>query len=1065
MKLRLLALFAIVSSCAFAQQAAITGTVQDSSGAVLARASVKLTNKAQGTVREQQTNEAGIYQFSFLTAGVFDMEVSAQGFKTARRTDVTLATGQNLGLDFNLEVGNVSDNVTVSADVESVNTQTSELSGVVDNRKVVEMPLNGRVWWNLANLVPGVVPPAQGSTNGFRGGFNVSGSGEQFNNFSLNGMENNDSTTASPAFRPSIDAIQEFNILTGVYPAQYGYGSGGQVLVTTKSGTNSYRGTLFEFVRNQAVMTARNFFQPAGPIPSFKRNQFGGVFGGPIKKDKTFFFYSYEGLRLTQAIVQTSTVPGAAMRRGDFSQLLPNIPIRNPGNNNAPFPGNIIPATQISQIGQHLISFWPDPTSPSPNGISPVNNFAFGRSRPENNNINSLKIDHTFSAKDSGFITANYFRQVSTERINQAGCSATPLPLFGCDTFIKHQLYGFQETHIFSPTMVNEARVGSTFELTPAIVQTTSTPFWSLYGVRTLFTNTFDKLPNQGPPNTTVAGYTGFSNQVFRRFDPRYQFTDTLSVIRGRHTIKIGFNLSHLGINATPPTPVAGTVNFTNTSAGPTSGYGMADLILGLPTTTVLRPNPLKSYPRTRNYSSFIQDDWKVNSRLTLNVGLRWELNTPPKEYGGGGTNFDPVRGVPVTEKTPGIGVHMWDYDKKAFAPRIGFAWQPWGDNKTVVRGGAGTFFQAFPTFNGGTANVYVGFPLTVQNTYTSSPTQPLNLTNPFPSSNAVTQNTLAGAFRNYSNSRVYQWSLGVQRQVTSTMLVEATYMGSAGNHLRVTQNINQPAPGPGTPAQVNARRPYPAYGTINMLDTVGQSRYNSLQSKLQQRYSGGFTFTVAYTFAHSTDDVGNTTNAYDRRTARGSSTFDVRHRVVISPVYELPFGPGKRFANSSGALAWIIGGWQLSPLAQWQTGNPLTPTMSGNFSNSGGTTDRPNVTGDPNANAPRTPQQWFDRSVFPDFFLATRRPANAAAGATYSFGNAGVGIIKSPGLVNFDLALSKSFRFRERYSAQFRAEIFNLMNHANFGYPNMVADTSAFGVISTALEPRVSQFALKVSF
>jgi hypothetical protein len=321
-----------------------------------------------------------------------------------------------------------------------------------------------------------------------------------------------------------------------------------------------------------------------------------------------------------------------------------------------------------------------------------------------------------------------------------------------------------------------------------------------------------------------------------------------------------------------------------------------------------------------------------------------------------------------------------------------------------------------------------------------------------------VTSNTLTGAFKNFVNARIYEWSLGVQHQLTNSMLVEGTYMGSAGNHLRVTQNINEPAPGPGTPAQVNARRPYPLYGNISMIDAVGQSRYESLQTKLQQRYNNGLTYTVAYTFSHSDDDVNTTTNQFDRRTGRGPSSFDVRHRLVISPVYELPLGEGKRWA-SKGPLAWIIGGWQLSPLVQWQTGNPLTPTLSGNYSNTGGTTDRPNVIGDPNANAPNTPQQWFDRSVF------VARGASGTAGATYVFGNAGVGIITSPGLVNVDISIAKTFRYREKYSAQFRAEIFNLMNHANFGYPNLVADTSAFGTINSALDPRVSQFALKIGF
>src|SRR5262245_26246133 len=317
----LLSLFiGVFAASGWAQEAAaVSGSVKDSTGAVLPGATLKLTSKSQGIVRQQFTNEAGVYQFTFLPPGTYDIEISMQGFKTLTRTDLTLTVAQNARLDFTLEVGAVTDTVTVSADSETVNTMSAELGTVVDNTRVVEMPLNGRTFYSLATLVPGVAPPVQGSSLGYRGGFNVSGSCEGCNNFSLNGIENNDNTTMAPMLRPSIDAIQEFTILTGVYPAQYGYGSGGQVVVTTKSGTNDFHGTIYDFLRNSGFLTARNFFQaPNTKIPSFKRNQFGATLGGPIQKDKTFFFYSYEGLRVGSAVIALDTVPTPAMRTGDF---------------------------------------------------------------------------------------------------------------------------------------------------------------------------------------------------------------------------------------------------------------------------------------------------------------------------------------------------------------------------------------------------------------------------------------------------------------------------------------------------------------------------------------------------------------------------------------------------------------------------------------------------------------------------------------------------------------------------------------------------------------------------
>lgn len=1041
---------------AWAQDAAVSGSVQDTTGAVLPGASIKLTSKAQGIVRQQLTNEAGVYQFTFIPAGTYDLEISLPGFKTLTRTDLTLAVAQNARLDFKLEVGNVADEVTVTADSGAVNTMSAELGAVVDNTRVVEMPLNGRTFYSLATLVPGVVPPRQGSSNAHRGGFNVSGADETSNNFSLNGFENNDNATMAPLLRPSIDAIQEFTILTGVYPAQYGYGDGGQVIVTTKSGTNSFHGSVFNFIRNSAVLTARNFFQAPGPLPSFKRNQFGATLGGPVQKDKTFLFYAYEGFRDGSSVNVLGNVPTVAMKNGDFSGLLPGRVLRDPITGQ-PFPGNIIPRSRLNPIGLALLDFYPDPTYATPAGSEPRNNYAFSGTRFENMNQHVLKVDHSFNARDSGFITANYYKADATERVSVPSCGGDPLPKFGCDGTIETAIFGVTEIHVFSPSMVNEFRLGYMLETNPSFKHTLTTPFWGLFGVKPLTTALDPSFPHQGPPTTSITGFTGFGNSLFDRDDDHWQLTDNFSWTRSRHTIKIGSNLASHGVNIWPPTAVSGSVSFTNTSSGPTTTYGLADVLLGLPASTTLRPNPVKYGTRVWNLSAYIQDDYKVNSRLTLNLGLRWELNAPATTQPRVQTSFDPVKGIPVQEGTNGYGKRIFNFDYGLYAPRFGFAWQPTSDGKTVVRGGAGTFFGNFPTWNR-ISGIYAGYPVTINNTYVSSVAQPVLLANPFPASNAVTSNTLTGIDRNTRYPRTYQWSFGIQRQMTNAMMFEITYMGKAGNHLRATDNINQPAPGPGTPAQVNARRPYPLYGTISYYKWDGNSRYHSMQSRLQQQYSHGLSFLASYTYSNSIDDTGPQTNASDRRTARGPSPFDIRHRLALSPVYELPFGAGKPLATT-GVMSKILGGWQVSPLFQWQTGGPLTATLSGNFSNSGGTTDRPDVISDPNQNAPRTPQKWFNTAAFP------LRTASGREGATYSFGNAGVGIIKSPGLANLDVSVVRTFTVRERVDVQFRAELFNALNHTNFGYPNVVADNTQFGTISTALPPRQSQFALKIIF
>ena len=342
-------------------------------------------------------------------------------------------------------------------------------------------------------------------------------------------------------------------------------------------------------------------------------------------------------------------------------------------------------------------------------------------------------------------------------------------------------------------------------------------------------------------------------------------------------------------------------------------------------------------------HSGRLQGQFQADAESRSPLGTERAANHPPAVQ----TSFDPVKGIPVQEGTDGFRTRMFDFDWRLFAPRIGFACQPTGDGKTVMRGGAGTFFSNFPIWNT-ISGIYAGYPVTIDNTYTSSLAQPVSLTDPFPASNAVTRNNLTGVERNQSYPRSYQWSLGIQRQVTNDMMFEATYMGKTGNHLRTSADINQPAPGAGTPAQVNARRPYPEYGPITFYKWDGNSRYHSIQSRIQQQYSNGLSFLASYTFSNSIDDTGGRTDAFDRRTARGASAFDIRHRLAMSPVYELPFGSDKPFLTA-GVLSKILSGWQVSPLFQWQTGAPLTATLSGNFSNSGGTTDRPDAISDPN--------------------------------------------------------------------------------------------------------------------
>jgi hypothetical protein len=1066
MKWRLLSVIVallIVIPSSFAQTSSgLSGIVHDSTGAVLPGVTVKLTNTEQAIVRSAITNEAGVYQFSFLPSGTYDVEASLPSFKTSIRKGVNVAAAQNLKLDFVMEVTAMSEDVTVTANTEAINAESAQLGAVIDSHAVVETPLAGRIFWSLPTLTAGVLPPVQNSGLGYRGGFNVAGSCEGCNNFVLNGMDNNDNVKTIPNFRPSIDSIQEFNVLTGIFPAEYGYATGGQIVMTTKSGSNELHGSAYDFIRNSNVMTARNFFTPVNQSPNLNRQNFGATFGGPIKKNKTFFFVSYEGLQSHNDVYDQVTIPTPEEIRGDFSAIGKAIKDPNTGN---PFQGNIIPQNRITPIAAALLSWYPAPTTPTPFGGIPSLNYNFSAQHTEAYNESSVKLDHSFSDRDSGYVTANWYLNRSVEWSGSSTCNSLSLPTFNCDLSYRSEVYGLTETHIFSPSLVNEAKYSWSISIQPAISRKSNYNFWGPFGISPVV-QSLPSLPDFGFPNTSVTGYSGINaSGAFKRTDPHMQMGDSLSWTHNKHTTKFGVNWSHFTSNNANVGTENGGLSFSNTSAGPTTGYALSDLLLGLPATTNNQPYVNKIYIRASNYSAYVQDDYRVTSNLTLNLGLRWEMNGAPYEKNGLIINFDRAAGVPVIEGSnpyyiyqPGNFTDALQRDGKEFNPRVGLAWQPFGDGRTVLRLGAGRFLNNLSYYNG-LSNIYAAYP--VKYTYTSSLATPVLLSNPFPAttaSNATLTTAATGADRNFVNARAYEVTAGVQRELKPGLVFDVSFLAKAERHLNQSHNINQPRPGAGTPAQVNARRPYPAWGNISFTQWDGNINYDAMVAKLTQQYQNGLSFNISYTYAHTIDNTGGVTDQLNFRTARGDSQYDLRHRLVLGPVYELPFGAGKPFA-SSGVVAKIAGGWQLSPLFQWQTGNHLTAVLSGNYSNSGGTQDRPDMISDPNENAPHTPQQWFNTSAF------ALRPANGAAGATYSFGNAGKGVIVGPSMATLDVSLVRSIQASERVKVQLRFEMFNALNHTNFGFPGLTADGSGFGAISTALDPRQSQFAVKFLF
>ena len=1052
--------FALAGAC-LAQEttATIAGQVLDGSGAGIPGAKITARNVQTGLERAVTSGESANYSLPLLPIGTYEVSAEKEGFKKVVQTGIVLQVDDHARVDFKLQVGATSDSVQVTAEVPQTETDSSSLGSVIDNRKVVELPLNGRQFYSLALLVPGVAPAAQGSILSFRGGFNVAGASELNNNFTLNGLDNNNQLLSAPAFRPSVDAIQEFKILTGIFPAEYGRNSGSQVIVTTKSGTNGLHGSAFEFLRNQ-IFDATNFFTPSNAAkPSFKQNQFGGTLGGPIVHNKTFFFASYEGTRSTQQITALTNVPTVAMVNGDFSAIPKSIIDPTTG---LQFPGNVIPASRFSPAGLFLAKLYPVPTSATPAGQLPANNYTFNQPQVDSLNLGSVRVDHQFSQNDTITATYNDFEDTTLTQANTV-CGSRLVPGFDCNVVLLARLGGLTETHIFSPSLINQVRFAYSEFQNPRATNDQSINFLQMFNI----TGTrLDGPARTGVPSVSVVGFTGLgepTNFPQVRTDNTFQLANDLTWNHGKHAFKFGMDLHRFQSNGTIVGNGRGSYTFSAQSSAPTTGYAFADLLLGIPTSTARSPLSPRIYDRTGLYSGYVQDDWKISSKLTLNIGFRYEYNLPTFEKYNTLSNFNPATGAIDIAGQNGNPRGLWNPNYKDFEPRFGFAYSPFSNSRTVIRGGYGIFYNS-PALNAvNSGPQQSNAPFTSAQTFTSSFVLPITLTNPYPTAGTGTAALTLSAFnRHQPDPQIQQWSFNVQQELTRSMVLEVNYQGSKGTHLPLYYNINQPLPGLGTVAQKQAARPYPQFGNINFSDAVGNSSYNGLLTKLQQRYSNGLSFVASYTWGKSIDDSPGTPynvvpsrsaaeDPHDFKLERGLSGFDLRHRFVFSPVYELPFGRGRKYLANSRYAGWAVSGWEISGILSLQTGRPFTVLVSTDNANVLGTVDRPNVIGDANA-GPKTVQQWINASAF----------QLAPAG---TFGNEGRNAVIGPGLKNLDVVLSRVFRITERLAIQFRAESFNVVNHPNFDQPAQTFGVAGFGSITSAEAPRQIQFGAKVRF
>jgi hypothetical protein len=1096
--------------------ATLSGTVDDIQGAVIAGVSVTVTNTATGATRKMLADSAGRFVANGLQPGPYVVTAEMSGFAPKTISEITLNVGDVKDLPVVLSVGSVTDTVSVSASAATLQTETSSNGTLIDNKQVVELPLANRQFYNLALLSPAAYQPAQNSTLGFRGGINIAGASEISNEFTINGVYNNDIATAQPSFRPSVEVIQEFQLLTGVYSAQYGQMSGGQMTIITKSGSNTLHGSAYEFIRNQVTDSKNYFTQANTKTPSFKQNTFGGTIGGPILKDKAFFFFGYEGQRIRSAVTAIAVVPTASMLSGQFAGTLYDP---NTGNALKPNASGVVDLTTISgpinwntaaaKAGQTIANLgFPAPTNSNASG-----NYNFNEIRTENMNEYSGKIDYTMSSKNSMNVSYNAFIDPAFEPSNSL-CSSYVLPKFGCYTNQISTLINATYQRVFSPNLINNLTLGYQRLQQPRI-QEDNTAVGSAYtGLPggPYFTQA-GYANNLGLPNVAISGFStigGATNLPQNRWDSHYQISDAVTWIHGQHSFTLGaqfllvrtINLitsSGRGAFSVNDANIASIQSKTSPAHLGSVGNSLADFLLGLTYTSTIGPTASNVYMNFQSQDFFLQDDWKLRPNLTLNLGLRYELDQPVYSPNSTLSNFSLSQQQYNVVGVNGSSKGLYNLDANNLAPRLGFSYSP--TSKTVLKGATGVFYNMPLTYNQFLTNGTQA-PFRFVSTYTSAASVPatgttsaqintVQLNSPFSIPNKAapvpcTTATQTGCSASlaalsiqpgYRTPFLTEWSAGIERTVTKSMVFETTYFGSKGTKLplSVPVNVINMANYTATTTPTQANRPYPNFNGVSSQGTVSDSEFHSWQNSLKQSYNNGVSFLLAYTWGKSIDggggigsgsnSSGTVQNVYNRRADRGLSDFDVRHRLVFSPVAELPFGKGKAYLNH-GIASTIAGGFQLSGIFSWQTGRPFTVTdSSSNNSGSFENADRPNRIANPNASVDtvtgaktHTVQEWFNVSAFQ---LAPK----------LQFGNAGRNIVTGPSYTDLDLTLARSFsidKHFERLKGQFRVESFNLLNHPNFFNPLQTGTqfgTSSFGKITQANNPRQFQFAARILF
>lgn len=1099
----------------------LQGTIADTSGAAVSGASVSITNTATGFAQSTSTNELGYYAVSALLPGHYRVEVTMQGFKKVVR-ELDLQVAQIAVADFTLDVGEVTQSVTVDAGSPVIDPADSAIGEVVESRQVTELPLNGRNFTQLATLVPGVtrgIPTGANSATGannnaetFRFGqeggasLAVNGLRPQNNNFVLDGIDNNEALVNTIVFFPPADAIDEFRVQTNVAPAEYGRAGGALVITSLKSGSNAIHGSAFWFNRN-TNLNAKDFFF-IGQTPSFNRNQFGGTVGGPVIRNKLFYFGDYEGLRLRQpGQVGFASVPTDLMRQGNFSELLctgspacagtglagpvtiidPTTGLQFMGNGSQP---NVIPAARINSVGQAYLKLFPEPNCTAAINSachSILQNYTSAASIIENWNDFDIRVDYLLNSKNS------VFGRFSRGRTDQNHTTLFPnLPScasFGCGTNFNHP-YGASIgwTGTLGKGLINEARVGFVRTYYGFLNPNNDTAICSQIGIVNCNTPLLGGIALIGGYNNQIQ-YTGdFGPYLIPQTG--YNVNDALTWSKGRHTFKFGGNIIRRQLNLYRPNAgkgyfaIAGNGTGGCCGAAPGQGhtstsYEVSDLLAGFVDGYAHGTQTGPVGTRSWENGFYAQDDFRVKPRLTLNLGLRYDVLTWPVEVENRQANFDLVTGALVVAGSNGASRTLIPNGYHNFGPRLGFAYQLTGDGKTILRGGYGLFYfldrggisnqlAQNPPFAGTNGVSYAqGFRITLSGGLPCEPNcTPSQListsaTAPLPSGNFTHLNLSAPVgvsviayLPTDLTPRVSQWNLQVQREVGKNSSVSLAYVGTLGDRLPRNYNANQQLYG--SPSGTSL---FPNLGSITTLDNRGKSYYHSLQAQYERRMTNGLQFLGAFTWSKTIDDACGLDSCPPQlytnfNLERALSNQDQPYRLVLSSLYELPLGRGKRWGHDwSRPVDWALGGWQVNGIYTLQAGQPFSVAVDGSPSNT-----RADLIGKPVVH-PGNLLDYVTGSAF---------AVPATTGGIFNApGTSGRDIVRGPGSSNIDMALFKNLQFTETVKAQFRVQAYNLTNTPHFTNPNNDLSQGNFGQITSTIPFtfRQVELGLRVTF